>query len=509
MPQTEYAIQLEHVTKTFGPVIANHDVTMNIRRGEILSLLGENGSGKTTLMNMIAGIYYPDGGQIIVNGQPADIRSPRDALALGIGMIHQHFKLVDVFTAVENIALSMDKGEKFDLRRVRDKARAICEKYQFALDLDQKVYEMSVSQKQTLEIVKVLFRGADILILDEPTAVLTPQETDELFGVIRRMVREKQMTIIIITHKLHETMEIADWVYVMRHGKMIGCVAKKDTSPEELTRMMVDHALEKFEKAACHPGEVALSLSGLSYTNQDHAPVLRDVNLEIREGEIYGLAGIEGNGQQELVEVLSGIESRWTGTYRLLGQNVAGKSVRALIDLGLGCIHSDRHDRGLLLDLPAAKNVLLGYQHQRSVKTPVGLIDYRSVSQMARSIIEQYHVSPADETYIARSFSGGNQQKLIVGREFYRNPKVVIIAHPTRGVDIGVSEIIHQSILKLREAGSAILLITADFDELFKLSDRIGVIYEGHIVTEGKREEYTPNRLGLYMGGGTDEDKAV
>ena len=319
----------------------------------------------------------------------------------------------------------------------------------------------------------------------------------------------EKKAIIIITHKLHETMEIADWVYVMRHGKMIGCVAKKDTSPEELTRMMVDHALEKFEKAACHPGEVALSLSGLSYTKQDHAPVLRDVNLEIREGESYGLAGIEGNGQQELVEVLSGIESRWTGTYRLLGQNVAGKSVRALIDLGLGCIHSDRHDRGLLLDLPAAKNVLLGYQHQRSVKTPVGLIDYRSVSQMARSIIEQYHVSPADETYIARSFSGGNQQKLIVGREFYRNPKVVIIAHPTRGVDIGVSEIIHQSILKLREAGSAILLITADFDELFKLSDRIGVIYEGHIVTEGKREEYTPNRLGLYMGGGTDEDKAV
>lgn len=236
---------------------------------------------------------------------------------------------------------------------------------------------------------------------------------------------------------------------------------------------------------------------------------MRDVNLEIHEGEIYGLAGIEGNGQQELVEVLSGIESRWTGTYRLLGQNAAGKSVQDLIDLGLGCIHSDRQDRGLLLDLPAAKNVLLGYQHQRSVKTPVGLIDYRRVSQMARSIIEQYHVSPADETYIARSFSGGNQQKLIVGREFYRNPKVVIIAHPTRGVDIGVSEIIHQSILKLREAGSAILLITADFDELFKLSDRIGVIYEGHIVTEGKSEEYTPNRLGLYMGGGTDEDQAV
>ena len=243
MPQTEYAIQLEHVTKTFGPVIANHDVTMNIRRGEILSLLGENGSGKTTLMNMIAGIYYPDGGQIIVNGQPADIRSPRDALALGIGMIHQHFKLVDVFTAVENIALSMDKGEKFDLRRVRDKARAICEKYQFALDLDQKVYEMSVSQKQTLEIVKVLFRGADILILDEPTAVLTPQETEKLFAVMRNMKADGK-AVVIITHKLHEVLSVSDRVAILRKGEYVGTVETATATESSLTEMMVGQKVE-------------------------------------------------------------------------------------------------------------------------------------------------------------------------------------------------------------------------------------------------------------------------
>lgn len=503
-------LDIKNITMRFGSLVANDHVSLSCGYGSVISLLGENGAGKTTLMKVIYGLNKPESGEIYFEGKKVSVKSPKAAIALGIQMVHQHFMLVNHLTVAENIVMGNEpvKFGIFQRKAAVDRVRELSEMYGLQIDPMQMVGKLSVGAKQRTEILKALYHGAKLLILDEPTAVLTPQETQELFKVIRRL-KEDGKSVIIITHKLHETMEIADWVYVMRHGKMIGCVAKKDTSPEELTRMMVDHALEKFEKAACHPGEVAVSLSGLSYTNRDYAPVLRDVNLEIHEGEIYGLAGIEGNGQQELVEVLSGIESRWTGTYRLLGQNAAGKSVQDLIDLGLGCIHSDRQDRGLLLDLPAAKNVLLGYQHQRSVKTPVGLIDYRRVSQMARSIIEQYHVSPADETYIARSFSGGNQQKLIVGREFYRNPKVVIIAHPTRGVDIGVSEIIHQSILKLREAGSAILLITADFDELFKLSDRIGVIYEGHIVTEGKSEEYTPNRLGLYMGGGTDEDQAV
>ena len=279
MPQTEYAIQLEHVTKTFGPVIANHDVTMNIRRGEILSLLGENGSGKTTLMNMIAGIYYPDGGQIIVNGQPADIRSPRDALALGICMIHQHFKLVDVFTAVENIALSMDKGEKFDLRRVRDKARAICEKYQFALDLDQKVYEMSVSQKQTLEIVKVLFRGADILILDEPTAVLTPQETEKLFAVIRNMKADGK-AVVIITHKLHEVLSVSDRVAILRKGEYVGTVETAAATEASLTEMMVGQKVElNINRTTPQDPTRRLAISHLSVRSPEGTNVLDDVSL--------------------------------------------------------------------------------------------------------------------------------------------------------------------------------------------------------------------------------------
>ena len=314
MPQTEYAIQLEHVTKTFGPVIANHDVTMNIRRGEILSLLGENGSGKTTLMNMIAGIYYPDGGQIIVNGQPVDIRSPRDALALGIGMIHQHFKLVDVFTAVENIALSMDKGEKFDLRRVRDKARAICEKYQFALDLDQKVYEMSVSQKQTLEIVKVLFRGADILILDEPTAVLTPQETEKLFAVMRNMKADGK-AVVIITHKLHEVLSVSDRVAILRKGEYVGTVETATATESSLTEMMVGQKVElNINRTTPQDPTRRLAISHLSVRSPEGTNVLDDVSFDVYGGEILGIAGISGNGQKELLEAIAGLQHTESGS---------------------------------------------------------------------------------------------------------------------------------------------------------------------------------------------------
>lgn len=499
-------LEIKDVTMRFGNLIANDHVSLSCEHGCVISLLGENGAGKTTLMKVIYGLNKPQSGEIYFEGKKVSMKSPKTAIGLGIQMVHQHFMLVNHLTVAENIVMGSEPQKLgiFQSKDAVERVRELSEAYGLQIDPQQLVGELSVGAKQRTEILKALYHGAKLLILDEPTAVLTPQETQELFKVIRRLKADGK-SVIIITHKLHETMEIADWVYVMRHGKMVGRVAKEDTSAEELTRMMVDHTLAKFEKLPCHPGETALSLTGLNYTNTDGAAILRDINLEIHAGEIYGLAGIEGNGQQELVEVLSGIETHWTGTYELLGQNAAGKTVRQLIDLGLGCIHSDRHDRGLLLDLPASENVLLGYQHQRAVKTAAGWLDHKKASAMAHAIIEQYHVSPADETYLARSFSGGNQQKLIVGREFYRKPKVVIIAHPTRGVDIGVSEIIHQSILELREAGSAILLITADFDELFKLSDRIGVIYEGHIVTEGESGRFTPNRLGFYMGGGTDE----
>lgn len=308
MAQNEYAVRLEHVTKTFGPVVANKDVSLGVRRGEILALLGENGSGKTTLMNMIAGIYFPDEGEIYVGDKAATIRSPRDALDLGIGMIHQHFKLVDVFSATENIALSMGSGEKFDLKKVHDKARAICEKYEFALDLDQKVYEMSVSQKQTLEIVKVLYRGADILILDEPTAVLTPQETEKLFSVIRNMKADGK-AVIIITHKLHEVLSISDRVAILRKGEYVGDIATKDADEAKLTEMMVG---EKVELNIERPEPVnpvkRLDIEHLTVRSAEGITVLDDASFPVYGGEILGIAGISGNGQKELLEAIAGLQ---------------------------------------------------------------------------------------------------------------------------------------------------------------------------------------------------------
>ena len=313
MAQNEYAVRLEHVTKTFGPVVANKDVSLGVRRGEILALLGENGSGKTTLMNMIAGIYFPDEGEIYVGDKAATIRSPRDALDLGIGMIHQHFKLVDVFSATENIALSMGSGEKFDLKKVHDKARAICEKYEFALDLDQKVYEMSVSQKQTLEIVKVLYRGADILILDEPTAVLTPQETEKLFSVIRNMKADGK-AVIIITHKLHEVLSISDRVAILRKGEYVGDIATKDADEAKLTEMMVG---EKVELNIERPEPVnpvkRLDIEHLTVRSAEGITVLDDASFPVYGGEILGIAGISGNGQKELLEAIAGLQPAESG----------------------------------------------------------------------------------------------------------------------------------------------------------------------------------------------------
>lgn len=389
MPQTEYAIQLEHVTKTFGPVIANHDVTMNIRRGEILSLLGENGSGKTTLMNMIAGIYYPDGGQIIVNGQPADIRSPRDALALGIGMIHQHFKLVDVFTAVENIALSMDKGEKFDLRRVRDKARAICEKYQFALDLDQKVYEMSVSQKQTLEIVKVLFRGADILILDEPTAVLTPQETEKLFAVMRNMKADGK-AVVIITHKLHEVLSVSDRVAILRKGEYVGTVETATATESSLTEMMVGQKVElNINRTTPQDPTRRLAISHLSVRSPEGTNVLDDVSFDVYGGEILGIAGISGNGQKELLEAIAGLQHTESGSdvkFFAPGEEdkpmeLLGKSPKDIRDAGvhLSFVPEDRLGMGLVGTMGMTDNMMLkSYGEGRSP-----LVDHRAPRELA------------------------------------------------------------------------------------------------------------------------------
>ena len=498
------AIRMENITKRFGSkVIANKDVNLELYEGEILSLLGENGSGKTTLMNMIAGIYYPDGGQIIVNGQPADIRSPRDALALGIGMIHQHFKLVDVFTAVENIALSMDKGEKFDLRRVRDKARAICEKYQFALDLDQKVYEMSVSQKQTLEIVKVLFRGADILILDEPTAVLTPQETEKLFAVLRRM-REDGKSIVIITHKLNEVLSLSDRVTVLHKGKNAGTVNTAETNEAQLTEMMVGQKVVlNIERKMPENPEDRLVVKDVSCLSRDGVQLLDRVTFTARAGEILGIAGIAGSGQRELLEAIAGLQPVTGGEILYEDpksgetENLRDKTPLQIRELGvrLSFVPEDRLGMGLVSNMDIIDNMMLrSYRRGRSA-----FLDRQPPRELAERIIEDLGVVTPNATTPVRRLSGGNVQKVLVGREIASAPTVLMAAYPVRGLDINSSYLIYHLLNQQKEKGVAVIYVGEDLDVLLALCDRVIVLSGGRVTGTVDGRTATKEEIGLLM----------
>ena len=512
MAQTQYAIRLEHVTKTFGGVAANQDISMQIRRGEILSLLGENGSGKTTLMNMIAGIYYPDEGQIYVNDQLADIRSPRDALTLGIGMIHQHFKLVDVFTAVENIALGLPKGERFDLRRVRDKARAICEKYQFALDLDQKVYEMSVSQKQTLEIVKVLFRGADILILDEPTAVLTPQETERLFEVMRNM-RADGKAVIIITHKLHEVLEISDRVAILRRGCYVGDVLTADATEASLTEMMVGKKVElEIERPEPKNPVRRLAIQNLTVYNAEGIKVLDDVSFDAYGGEILGIAGISGNGQKELLEAIAGLQHAAPGSdvkffppeREHQPMELLGKTPRAITEAGvhLSFVPEDRLGMGLVGSMGMTDNMMLkSYDAGHSP-----LVDRKAPQELAKEIKEELGVVTPDLNTPVSRLSGGNVQKVLVGRELAASPIVLMTAYAVRGLDINTSYTIYRLLNEQKKKGVAVLFVGEDLDVLLQLCDRILVLCGGRVngILDGRTA--TKEEVGLRMTNLVKED---
>ena len=506
MAQNEYAVRLEHVTKTFGPVVANKDVSLGVRRGEILALLGENGSGKTTLMNMIAGIYFPDEGEIYVGDKAATIRSPRDALDLGIGMIHQHFKLVDVFSATENIALSMGSGEKFDLKKVHDKARAICEKYEFALDLDQKVYEMSVSQKQTLEIVKVLYRGADILILDEPTAVLTPQEIDELMEIMRSLTKEGK-SILFISHKLNEIMAVADRVTVLRKGRYVGTVNTCDTNKQELSNMMVGRPVQlQVVKEPAQPKDPVLRVRHMCVASHQHKrDAVHDVSLEVRAGEIVCIAGIDGNGQTEFVQGLTGLDKITGGTVELCGKNITHASIRHRGE-NMSHIPEDRHKHGLILDFTLEQNMVLQRYLEPQFQT-AGFIKNAAVREYAQRLIDQYDVrSGQGPVTIVRSMSGGNQQKAIIAREVDRDKSLIVAVQPTRGLDVGAIEYIHSQLVAERDRGKAVLLVSLELDEVMSLSDRILVMYEGQLVGQLNPKTTTVAELGLYMSGAKRDD---
>ncbi len=493
MAQTEYAVRLQHVTKTFGPVVANKDVSLSVRRGEILALLGENGSGKTTLMNMIAGIYYPDEGEIYVGDKAVTIRSPRDALDLGIGMIHQHFKLVDVFTATENIALSMGGG-RFDLKKVHEKARAICEKYQFALDLDQKVYEMSVSQKQTLEIVKVLYRGADILILDEPTAVLTPQETERLFTVIRNMKADGK-AVIIITHKLHEVLAISDRVAILRKGEYVGDIATRDADEATLTAMMVG---EKVELNIERPEPVnpvkRLDIQHLTVRSADGITVLDDASFDVYGGEILGIAGISGNGQKELLEAIAGLQPTQRGASveyyapdTSAPVQLIGKSPKAIREAGihLSFVPEDRLGMGLVGSMGMTDNMML----KSYGKGHSPIVDRKAPHDLAETIKKELNVVTPDLNTPVSRLSGGNVQKVLVGRELAADPIVLMTAYAVRGLDINTSYTIYHLLNEQKKKGVAVIYVGEDLDVLLELCDRIVVLCGGQVsgVVDGRK----------------------
>ena len=503
MAQTEYAVRLQHVTKTFGPVVANKDVSLGVRRGEILALLGENGSGKTTLMNMIAGIYYPDEGEIYVGDKAVTIRSPRDALDLGIGMIHQHFKLVDVFTATENIALSMGGGS-FDLKKVHEKARAICEKYQFALDLDQKVYEMSVSQKQTLEIVKVLYRGADILILDEPTAVLTPQEPERLFTVIRNMKADGK-AVIIITHKLHEVLGISDRVAILRKGEYVGDIATRDADEATLTAMMVG---EKVELNIERPEPVnpvkRLDIQHLTVRSADGITVLDDASFDVYGGEILGIAGISGNGQKELLEAIAGLQPTQRGASveyyapdTSAPVQLIGKSPKAIREAGihLSFVPEDRLGMGLVGSMGMTDNMML----KSYGKGHSPIVDRKAPHALAETIKKELNVVTPDLNTPVSRLSGGNVQKVLVGRELAADPIVLMTAYAVRGLDINTSYTIYHLLNEQKKKGVAVIYVGEDLDVLLELCDRIVVLCGGKVngILDGRKttKEEVGNRM--------------
>ena len=512
------AIELKNITKRFGPIVANENVCLQVNRGEILAILGENGSGKTTLMNMISGIYYPDDGQIFIDGEEVVIRSPKDAFRYKIGMIHQHFKLVDVFTAAENVVLGLREGKKYNLRTYMKQVKAISEAYGFDIDPNKKIYEMSVSEKQTVEIIKVLYRGADILILDEPTAVLTPQETEQLFAVLRRM-RAAGKSIIIITHKLHEVLSLSDRVSVLCKGRYIGTVETANTNESQLTEMMVGKKVElnihRSEPVNCKD---RLEVKNISCINREGLKLLDDVSFCVRSGEILGIAGIAGSGQRELLESIAGLQKLNSGSI-LYHDPVSGeieelrdKDPMQIREMGvrLSFVPEDRLGMGLVGNMDIVDNMMLrSYRKGRSA-----FLERKTPKNLAEEIVEQLQVVTPGITTPVRRLSGGNVQKVLVGREIAASPKVLMTAYPVRGLDINSSYLIYNLLNEQKEKGAAVIFVGEDLDVLLALCDRILVIGSGRVTGCVDARTSTKEEIGLLMTKSTHspeekkEDKA-
>ncbi len=503
---TDFAVDMRHITKKFPLVLANDNVDFAVQRGEIHALVGENGAGKSTLVNILYGLLRPDRGIIRINGRTVRLSDPGDAIRLGIGMVHQHFMLIPPFTVAENVVLGQEPsaGGVVKVRRANQIVRELSGQYGLKVDPTAKVEALGVGIEQRIEIIKVLYRGAEILILDEPTAVLTPQEVGEMFDIMRSL-KEQGKTIIFITHKLQEVMAIADAVTVMRRGKVVGTVPTRDTSRQDIATMMVGRqVLFRVQRTHSEPGAIVLAAKGLNALDNKNLPALRDISFEIREGEILGIAGVEGNGQSELVEVLTGLRRALSGQVELNGQVITNYTPRAIRERGTCHIPEDRHRRGLVLDFSVAQNMVLGIHYRPPYvrNMLLDVINFGPIREKARRLLREFDIRPPDQENPAGNLSGGNQQKVIVAREFDQDPKLLIAAQPTRGIDVGSIEFIHQRLLQARNDGKAVLLLSADLEEILSLSDRIAVMYEGKIVGILDPAEATEARLGLMMTGG-------
>src|SRR6266567_1849522 len=500
--------ELRNISKRFGAVLANDRVSFKVGPGTIHSIAGENGAGKSTAMRIAYGFYTADGGEILMDGQVREIRTPHDAIALGSGMVHQHFMLVEPMTVVENIVLGAEPGSatSLDLRKAADEIRQLSDEFKLAVDPNTTIETLSVGQQQRIELLKALYRHAQLLILDEPTAVLTPQEVEEFFAILRSM-REQGKTIVIITHKLSEVLAISDSVTVMRDGKVVGDLKTSETNAADLARLMVGReVLLRVEKTTAKPGEMVLTLRHLSILGRDGSKRVDDVSFEVRAGEIVGIAGVEGNGQTELIEALSGLipGSHISGSISFEGRDITRLDARRRKELGIAHVPEDRHRRGLLLDFSLAENTILGIHYRKPAVHGFGsvLLDQKGILDRAAQVIRDFDVRPPKPALPARALSGGNQQKLIIGREFELPPKLLLVSQPTRGVDIGAIEFIHRKIVALRDEGCAVLLVSAELEEVTALSDRLLVIHNGKIVGEVDPKTVTNEEIGLMMTGG-------
>lgn len=498
----DYVIEMLGIRKEFGSFVANDNITLQLKKGEIHALLGENGAGKSTLMNVLFGLYQPEAGEIKVKGKTVKITDPNVANDLGIGMVHQHFMLVENFTVTENIILGneLTKAGIINIKDAAKKIQKLSEMYGLDVDPNAKIEDISVGMQQRVEILKTLYRGADILIFDEPTASLTPQEINELIQIMKRLIQEGK-SIILITHKLKEIMDVSDRVTVIRKGEGIGTIVTAETNPNDLASLMVGRQVEfKTVKGEAHPTDDTLVIKDLIVADYRGIDKVKGLNLTVRKGEILGIAGIDGNGQSELIEAITGLRKSKSGSVTINGINVTNKKPRKITESGVGHIPQDRHKHGLVLDFSIGHNIALQTYYQDPISKN-GIINYSKVSELAQKIINDFDVRTQGEHTPARALSGGNQQKAIIGREVIRDPELLIAALPTRGLDVGAIEFIHQRLIEQRDNGKAVLLLSFELDEVMNVSDRIAVIYDGQIVDTLSPKETSEQELGLLMAG--------